>query len=1020
MNAPVRILHVEDDPLDTELIQTTLDQEGLSCEILTVDTRETYLAAIAQEPPDLILSDFSLPAFDGFSALDIRLEKCPHIPFIFISGTLGEDAAIEAFERGATDYVLKSRPERLAPAIRRALREAAERLERLRMEAALRASEEKFSKAFHQSPIPMTMSRISDEAIVDANERFLAASGLTREELIGNSSARLSAWVDPEERMRLWQKVLKEGFLRHAAVTLQDKHQQQREVLISATLLDNDHEPCILWAYEDITENKRAEAALRLSEARFSKAFHANPTPLLISRINDGQIVDVNQELVRRIGFRRDELIGHNGIELSFWSDPADKDLFLKLLQQQGAVRERETSIRVASGAIREILLSAENIELEGQACALWASQDITERKQAERELQKSRELYADLVNSIEGIVWESDVATFQFSFVSQKAEEILGYPVSQWLTEADFWLNHMHPQDREWAPAYCLRATNELRTHDFEYRMIAADGRVVWLRDLVTVVAEAGHPVRLRGVMVDITAWKHVENELRASEKRFSIAFHASPIPLAITRLANGRFVDANDRYLESLGFTKAEIIGRSTLELGIWPDPANRAQVMQQLMTEGKLRDVEIIVRHKSGVTLNVLLSGELIELAGEKCALWASVDITERKRLEEQFRQAQKMEAIGRLAGGIAHDFNNLLTAILGYSNVLLRRLSDTAPHRHEIEEIRKAGERAAALTQQLLAFSRKQVTAPRPLDLNLLISDLNELLRPLIGEDIELSTSLDPTGSRIEADPNQIEQVIMNLAINARDAMIEGGRLSIETSHIVVPPGEQSPVGLASGSWVVLTIRDTGHGMDAETRAHLFEPFFTTKTDGKGTGLGLATVYGIVQQCSGTIQVISEPGHGATFQLYLPRLEQETSVAAGTNEGAGMSEMPGGTETILLVEDEDLVRRLGTEILRMSGYTVLSASNGAEALQICETLDAPIHLLVTDVVMPQMSGRELAETISLLRPEIKILFVSGYIDDAIVRHGIRAAQTAFVQKPFTPEVLACKVREVIDAP
>ena len=388
-------------------------------------------------------------------------------------------------------------------------------------------------------------------------------------------------------------------------------------------------------------------------------------------------------------------------------------------------------------------------------------------------------------------------------------------------------------------------------------------------------------------------------------------------------------------------------------------------------------------------------------------------------DRKRLEDQLLQAQKLEAIGSLAGGLAHDFNNILTAITGYSELSLRRLGEEDPIRKNIQEIYKASQRAGDLTRQLLAFSRKQVMQPRVLNLNGIISNMERMLRRLLGEDIELATRLESKGVQVKVDEGQIEQVIMNLAVNARDAMPNGGKLTIETD--VTTLGEdaaQRLLGLGAGPYVRLTVSDTGSGMDAEVRGKIFEPFFTTKQRGKGTGLGLATVYGIVKQSGGHIAVASEPEKGSTFQVYLPQAAGEISAAAREKPAPAPSAQ--GSETILLVEDEEAVRDLLREVLQGKGYRVLEARDGFEALRLSTGHSGSIDLLLTDVIMPKMNGRELAERLKPERPKTKVLYMSGYTDNAIVHRGVLEDGTAFLQKPFTPETLAQKVREILDKP
>jgi signal transduction histidine kinase/CheY-like chemotaxis protein len=399
------------------------------------------------------------------------------------------------------------------------------------------------------------------------------------------------------------------------------------------------------------------------------------------------------------------------------------------------------------------------------------------------------------------------------------------------------------------------------------------------------------------------------------------------------------------------------------------------------------------------------------------GHLVRVWGTQrDVTEQRHLEEQFRQSQKMEAVGQLAGGIAHDFNNLLTAILGNTQLLLRDLPPGDAKRGDVEEIRKASERAASLTRQLLAYSRRQMLQPEILDLNVVVVEMDKMLRRLIGEHITLATVLASDLGRVRADPNQIEQVIVNLAVNARDAMEAGGKLTIETANVELDDAfAQAHLGAVPGSYAMLAVTDTGHGMDATVRAHLFEPFFTTKEVGKGTGLGLATVYGIVKQSGGYISVYSETGRGSSFKVYLPRIETAADHSATPSRGGPAR----GSETVLVVEDEPAVLSLSCRALEAQGYVVLRATDAETAQRIVERHGGTIHLLLTDVVMPGLSGRELADRLTVKRPGIRVLYMSGYPGDAVVQHGALPSGTAFLQKPFSPDGLARKVRDVLDA-
>ncbi len=464
--------------------------------------------------------------------------------------------------------------------------------------------------------------------------------------------------------------------------------------------------------------------------------------------------------------------------------------------------------------------------------------------------------------------------------------------------------------------------------------------------------------------------------------------------------------------------GYRSDDVIGRPVA--AFYPGGLEEARMVKQRLTQanGQLRNYETAFIAKDGGRVEVSASVSLLRDAagGVVGTLGVLKDIGERRQLEAQLRQSQKMDAIGRLAGGIAHDFNNLLTVITGRAQLIISRLRPEEPIHRDATLVRTTADRAAALTQQLLAFSRKQVLQPQVLNLNAVVTGVEPMLRRLIGEDIELAVAPRDGLGRVKADPGQIEQVIVNLVVNSRDAMPQGGRLSIETGDVELDEADASRQSVPAGPYVTLAVQDTGAGMDEETRSRVFEPFFTTKGPGKGTGLGLATVYGIVKQSGGDIQLASEPGGGTTFTIYLPSVPE---VATDVDETIStVAAMPRGDETVLLVEDEPEVRDLAREILEGSGYTVLQACDAQEALLMAERRSGPIHLLLTDVIMPKQSGRALVERLRPLRPETQVLYMSGYTNEAIVRHGVLDPDTLFIQKPFTPLGLGQKVRAALD--
>jgi PAS domain S-box-containing protein len=522
-----------------------------------------------------------------------------------------------------------------------------------------------------------------------------------------------------------------------------------------------------------------------------------------------------------------------------------------------------------------------------------------------------------------------------------------------------------------------------------------------------------------------DVTEKNRAAADLARSEERYRLLFERN-VAGVFRSTAGGRMLDVNEACARIFGYTIAEFLRQDASVL--YPEPELRAAFLERLRRNKALRSEELALRRRDGSSISVLLNANLVEDSRdpqESVIEGTILDITERRRAEEERERlvrrltgAQKMEAVGQLAGGVAHDFNNLLTSIAGYSDLLIEGLPSNDPRRGHAEEIRKAGQRAAALTRQLLAFSRRQVLEPRVLDLNSVVEGMERMLRSVLGEDIRLVTVKSPDLCRVRADPSQIEQAILNLVVNARDAMPRGGELSIETGPAELDAALQGEdLSPEVGAYCMLAVSDTGTGMTSEVKARLFEPFFTTKALGKGTGLGLSTTYGIVKQSGGYIWCDSEPGRGTSFKIYLPRVE--LPVEKSPAEHAVPVSRQGG-EKILLVEDEPEVRLLVQKLLKIQGYDVITAAAPDEAISIARHLTHRIDLMVTDIVMPGMSGRQLAELLASTHPDMKVLFMSGYTDDSILQHGVLNPGTAFLQKPFTPASLARKVREVLESP
>ncbi|MFL6210413.1 MAG: PAS domain S-box protein [Pyrinomonadaceae bacterium] len=887
-NRTLRVLHVEDQERDVALLMRHLKRAGYDLTFERVETPAAMRAALAAQAWDVILCDYSMPHFNALAALAVLQETGLDIPFIIISGTVGEAVAVAAMRAGANDYLMKDNLARLAPTIEREMHEAENRRARRRAEAELQQSEVQYRRLLDTAYEGIWMADVSAH-IIYANQRLADMLGYTVAEMIGRSAFEV---LDEAERAKMkvnWQRRL-QGIEEQYDLRLLRKDGSYIWVILSVTPIRDEQGEVTgaLAMLTDISERKRAEEAQRRSEEKYRGIFD-NATMGIYQVAPDGTLLTANYTLARMLGYdATEELLQRNLAEDIYYRTEERAELLARY-EPSSVVVAVEVLWKKKDGSSLWVHINCRAIKDEtGQTIYFDGfAHDITERKRAEQELSKSEERYRDLVENAHDIIYSHDLAGSYIS-VNKVVEQILGY-----------------------TPEEALRLN-----------------------------------------LAQIVAPEYLE------KARQMIA----------SKLAGER-VTAYD----------LELIAKDGRRIAV---EVNTKLIYQ----EGVAVGVQGIAR-----------------------------DVTERKLLEEQLRQAQKMEAVGQLAGGVAHDFNNLLTAITGYSELTLMRLQAADPLRRNIEEVKKAGERAAALTRQLLAFSRKQVLQPKVIDLNAVVSELEKMLRRLIGEDIGLRTALAPTLGSIKADPGQIEQIIMNLVVNARDAMPQGGKLTIETQNVYLDEDyAKTHIAVTPGPYVLLAVSDTGTGMDEKIRARIFEPFFTTKEVGKGTGLGLSTVYGIVKQSGGNIWVYSEVGLGTTFKVYLPRVDEG---AEEYQRGAETEAALYGTETILLAEDEEMVRKLAREVLEMYGYQVLEAANGGAALLICERHTEPIHLLITDVIMPEMSGRKLAARLARLRPEMKVLYMSGYTDNAIVHQGVLDEGTNFIQKPFAPHALAQKVRAVL---
>jgi two-component system, cell cycle sensor histidine kinase and response regulator CckA len=668
-------------------------------------------------------------------------------------------------------------------------------------------------------------------------------------------------------------------------------------------------------------------------------------------------------------------------------------------------------------------------------AYGITAIRSQAESRRATAALQDAERRYRQLVEQVPAISYVAEPGEFgRFHYISPQVEHILGFTAEEWMADDHTWFNVLHPEDAAKTIAAEHRRAGEL--YRVEYRTRARDGREVWLRDEAVFVrdVETGN-LLMRGLLVDITERKRAEEARRESEERYRVFVaqtsegiyrteHDPPVPVNLPvaeqiklSLASGYIAECNDAMAKMYGLNEArELLGKRLSEFLLADDPVTR-EFMEAFLTSGyRITDWESHERDAQGHTK--IFRNTMVGIVDKGCLVrtWGiQRDVTARIHLEEQLRNAQQLEAIGRLAGGVAHDFNNILSIIMGHGELLLEAVGADGRARNGLEQIRRAADRAASLTQQLLAFSRKQVLQPKVLDLNEAVADVQKMLARVIGEDIELIASLHPSLASVKADPGQVEQVLMNLAVNARDAMPHGGKLLMETSNVEADMELARSLDLPTGRYAMLKVTDTGHGINAEMLPHIFEPFFTTKPMGKGTGLGLATVWGIVKQSGGSIRVDSEAGHGSTFRIYLPATEGSTRKQRETIAG---EKVAGGTETILIAEDEPDLRELACIFLEGYGYKVLEAASAERAIETASIFSGHIDLLLTDVIMPGMSGRQLAENILSKRPQTKIVYMTGYTDDMVVQHKVLEPGVLLLQKPFSKFDLALKVRSALD--
>ena len=1014
------------------------------------------LEALREEDFDLLISDLMMPEMDGIALIKAALEIDPHLIAIIMTGQGTIQTAVDAMKAGTFDYVLKPfRLQTLMPILTRAINTRRLRKENLQLRETVAIYQLAQTIAFTLDPQTL-ISKLADAALqqtdadevsvllptADADELYVAAvRGENRLRLLGERvplKESISGWVARELMPLLLHGEINDERFRslwphpeiRSAISVP---MQVANKLIGIINLNVLHRPrafnpgqmkaltILASTAAAALESASLYTQVRTAEEKYRSIFE-NAIEGLFQSTSEGRFLTVNPAFARMLDYGSPEEMINDVTDIAhqLYVDPDDRVEAALLQHERGFLQGFEMQAYRKDG--KKIWLSVnrrsvrnkdgEEIYIEGSV------ENITERKRVDQALIESEGRKAAILKSALDcvITIDHDGKIIDFNPAAEKTfgyqgEDVVGKKMAELIIPP-----HLRPQHEAGFARYVETGCSSILGKRIEVSGMRADGTEIPVELTVTAIGELPQST-FTAFVRDLTERTKAEAALRESEERYrDLVENAHDI--IYTHDLEGNYTSVNKAGEQIAGYSREETLNLN-LRQAIAPECLDQAREMLARKLAGEeITSYEVEIIAKDGHRVVMEANTRLVFQDGVPVGVQGIArDVTQRKQLEEQLRQSQKMEAIGQLAGGVAHDFNNLLTAINGYSGLALQRIDDNHPLKGYLEEIKKAGDRAANLTRQLLAFGRKQILQPLAINLNDVVTDMNKMLRRLIGEDIQFTAKLDPALKKIKADPGQVEQVLVNLVVNARDAMPQGGNLTIETLSVDLDQDYAGRhVGVVPGSYVTLAVSDTGTGMDEDTQARIFDPFFTTKEKGKGTGLGLSTVYGIVKQSGGSIWVYSELGHGTTFKVYLPEL------AAGSQKTEAVaveSFMIGGSETVLLVEDEDVVRGLARKILEHAGYSVLEASRGEEAFRLCVERAEPIDLLLTDVVMPETSGKEVADRLTELFPGLRVLFMSGYTDEAIVHHGVLDSNVEFIQKPFTPAALVKKVRDVLDS-
>lgn len=1006
------VLMVEDSPDDEALLLRFLAKNGYDVHFKRVDSEPLFRTALAEPQWQIILCDFAMPAFSGLRALEMVQEMKIDLPFIFVSGTMGEATAVDAMRAGAHDYVVKDNLQRLAPIIERELREVEVRRKQRQAEEDL-----VLRNAALEAAANAIVITDADGTIQWVNRAFASLTGYDSREAIGHNPRELlkSGAHDRTFYEEMWNTILAGHVWRGEMINRRKDGTRYYEEMTITPLIDDHHRlNRFIAVKQDITARKKTEEALRTTEGRLRKYFEVGTVGVAITSVDKG-FIDCNDALGRMLGYEPAELLQKTWTELTHKDDlTKDVEQFNRVLEGRQESYSLEKRFIRKDGSVLYALLSVTCLRTEDGSTEYFVAliQDITDRHLAQAALRESEERYRNLIESAQDVIYTID-AQGVFTSLNPAFESITGWSIGEWIGKPFPAL--VHPDDLSLVNERFTSVMSGRTISNLELRIRGKDG-VYRIGDLrLSPIKKGPDILGVFGIARDITERKKAEADLKASEEKYR-SFFENDLSGDFVTTPDGKLLDCNIQFARIFGYESVEEAMSMDI-VSLYPRPEERQKLLERLTVEKRLDRITSELRRRDGSPVYVVENlvgffdenGRLTQLMGYL------IDETHRKSLEKQLIQAQKMESIGTLAGGIAHDFNNILGIILGHVSLIKRKYAGDEYIASNAETIITTTLRGAALVRQLLTFARKGEAKPGSILIHEIMQEtkklLDETFPKIIAIDVHFEKDLPP----IVADPTQMHQVFINLCVNARDAMPAGGRLTLSADLVSGRTvRDRFPTALSS-EYVRICFSDTGVGMDETTRNRVFEPFFTTKERDKGTGLGLSVVFGIVDAHQGHIDVRSEPGQGTTFDVFLP-VHQHFVEAREKQEQTG--EAAGGHETILVVDDEEFMIRFLKMILTEKGYRVLTATDGKAALALYQERRADIALVLTDMGLPQMTGDVLFREIRSINPAARVIIASGFFEPHQRSELLKEGVDELVPKPFVPDVILGKVREVID--